>query len=855
MASVVIPLCVDCQRSAEAAGLLCDVSNSSALTVYSDNIVSLRTWVITNEIKQSVTPYEMTPRLCQCIKHESHDTLTPHSANVPYFNMTQLRSIYQIPEPTASTYVVGVVSFGGGLYGTVDSQGVLTNGDVQAYWTSIGIAPANHPKVIVVGINGATNRPNSNDGGATMENTLDVEAIGGACPSANLTIILYISPNSLNHFAPLFNYMYSTNVTVSGITYKPNLISCSWGAPEIYYTSSQLSSINSIFATMTGAGISICAATGDYGSNNGVGGTGNYVDFPSSNPYVTAVGGTTLVCPTNVYDSQTVETAWSSGGGGISRIYSKPSYQSALSGTMRMTPDIASLSDPSTGVLFIVNKQLMVIGGTSVGAPTFAGFLAAIRFTKFVNPLLYRAPYSTCFHDIIQGSNGSYFAGTIYDKCTGLGSINGQALSSYLLNPSILVSEITLLSTVVNMTPAQTIQLSATITPANASNQSIVWSSSNPAAATVSNGLITAIAAGSATITVSSTDGSNVSSTALVTVTEVPIIPVMGITLNQTSATLHPTNTLTLTASVTPSNATNKMVTWSSSSANAIVNSSGVVTAISAGSAIIRATTVSGNLTATCTLTITVSVASVTISPTAFTVNTGSIKQLMATVLPSNATNKSVTWSSANTAIATVNSLGVVTGVSAGSTIIRVQTLDGGFTATSNATVTIGVQNIMLHTRTITLSKGATFQAIATIMPSNATNKTVTWSSAIASIATVSNSGLITAVGNGTGVISCFTQDGNKTASIIVRVTTPVASVRLNQTALTLSRNATYQLLPVISPSTASNRAVTWSSSNSAIATVSSSGSVRGIAIGSAVITAQTSDGAFRVACNVTVQA
>ena len=855
MASVVIPLCSDCQRSAEAAGLLCDVSNSTVLTVYSDNIVALRTWVITNEIKQSVTPYEMTPRLCQCIQQESYDALTPHSANVPYFNMTHLRSIYQIPSPTASKYVVGVVSFGGGLYGTVDSQGVLTNGDVQAYWTSIGIAPANHPNVIVVGINGATNRPNSNDSGATMENTLDVEAIGGACPSANLTIILYIAPNSLNQFAPLFNYMYSTNVTVSGIIYKPNLISCSWGAPEIYYTSSQLSSINSILTTMTTAGISICAATGDYGSNNGVGGTGNYVDFPSSSPYVTAVGGTTLVCPTNVYDSQTVETAWSSGGGGISSIYSKPSYQSALSGTMRMTPDIASLADPNTGVLFIVNKQSMIIGGTSVAAPTVVGFLAAIRFTQFVNPLLYRAPYSTCFHDIIQGSNGSYVAGTIYDKCTGLGSMKGQTLSSYLLNPSILVSGITLRSTVVNLTPAQTMQLSATITPANASNQSIVWSSSNPAAATVMNGLITAIAAGSATITVSSTDGSNVSSTALVTITDVLIIPVSGITLNQTSATLRPTNTLALTAIVTPFNSTNKTVTWSSSSTNATVNSSGVITAVSAGSAIILATTVSGNLTAACALTITVSAASVTISPTAFSLNAGSTKQLSATIVPSNATNKVVTWSSANAAIATVNSLGVVTGVSVGSTTIRAQTVDGGFTASSTVTVTVGVQSVMLNTTTITLLKRATFQAIATIMPSNATNKTVTWSSAIASIATVSNSGLITAVGNGTGVISCFTQDGNKTASIIVRVTTPVASVRLNQTAVTLSRNATYQLLPEILPSTASNRVVSWSSSNSAIAMVSSSGSVRGIAIGSAVITAQTSDGAFRVACNVTVQA
>ena len=288
-----------------------------------------------------------------------------------------------------------------------------SNGDVQAYWTSIGIAPANHPKVIVKGINGAINQPNSNDGGATMENTLDVEAIGGACPSANLTIILYIAPNSFNQFAPLFNYMYSTNITVNGVNYKPNLISCSWGAPEIYFTSSQLSAIHSIFSTMANAGISICAATGDYGSNNGVGGTGNYVDFPSSDPYVTAVGGTTLVCPNNVYDSQTVETAWVSGGGGISAIYSKPAYQNNLSGTMRMTPDLASLADPNTGVVFTVNGQSMIIGGTSVAAPTIAGFLATICFKQFLNPFLYQAPYSTCFHDIIRGSNGSYYANII----------------------------------------------------------------------------------------------------------------------------------------------------------------------------------------------------------------------------------------------------------------------------------------------------------------------------------------------------------------------------------------------------------------------------------------------------------
>ena len=608
---------------------------------------------------------------------------------------------------------------------------------------------------------------------------------------------------------------------------------------------------------------------------------------------------------------------------------------------MRMTPDIASLSDPSTGVLFRVNGQLMVIGGTSVAAPTIAGFLATILCIQFINPLLYQAPYSTCFHDIVRGSNGSYFANIVYDNCTGLGSINGQALSSYILNPSVIVSGITLSSSIVTLIQTQTIQLSATILPANATNQAILWSSSNPSVATVTNGLITALTLGSAIITVSSIDGSNISATSLVTVEPVPIVPISSVTLNQTSITLpltntlmliatitpsnatnqviswsssnptvatvtnglitaltpgsavitvsstdgsnvsaissvtvpvpivpvssvtlnqtlailQPTNTLMLTATVAPSNATDKTVTWSSNSANAAVNSSGVVTAVSAGSAIITATTLSGRLTAKCTLTIIVPATSISLSPASFTLHTGSTKSLTMSILPSNATNKDVIWSSSNTSVATVNSLGAVTGVSVGSAIIQVQTVDGGFISTTTVTVIIGIQNITLNTSNLSLLKGETFQAIATIAPPNATNKTMVWSTAISRVATVSNSGLITAVGNGTGIVSVFTQDGNKTASIIIRVITPVSSVRLNQSALSLTRNVTHQLLAVISPSTASNRFVSWSSNNSAIASVTTSGLVRGIAIGTTVITAQTVDGSVRASCTITVRA
>ena len=199
MASILLPCTPEIQESVKAACLSSVITNGTMLDVYSNDTTQLQSWATANQITSPLITHQMNTRLI-----EPATTLSP---NVSYFTMSQLRTVYNFPVPSTSNYVVGVVSFGGGLYGSVDSQGVLTNGDVQAYWTSIGIISANHPKVIIVPINGATNSPNVNDGGSTMENTLDVEAIGGACPSANLTIILYISPNSLNQFPVLLNYM------------------------------------------------------------------------------------------------------------------------------------------------------------------------------------------------------------------------------------------------------------------------------------------------------------------------------------------------------------------------------------------------------------------------------------------------------------------------------------------------------------------------------------------------------------------------------------------------------------------------------------------------------------------------
>jgi kumamolisin len=395
MASVIISsgLSVpDAQASSAAAGLSMCPCPDGKIDIYSSDAASVEAWFkgLSSDVIAELVFHKLEPR---CLKANvaPFETLQPRIPGYSFFTASEVAQIYGFTAPDTSVNIVmGVMSFGGGLFGSVDADGVLTNGDVQAYWTYLGIPTNRHPRVIIKTIDNATNSPGADSG--TAENTLDVETIGGACPSHNLTIILYICPNTLGGMLSLFTYMYNTPVVAGGISYTPNIISCSWGLAEVYYSSSLRNSINSMMATITGAGISICTATGDFGANNNGPTPGYYVDFPSSSPNATAVGGTRLVCQNNTYDGATVETAWTSGGGGTSVVFAKPAYQSAVTGSFRCIPDIAGVADPNTGVVFKVGGSFYVYGGTSVAAPLAAGFLAAINCRSFVNPLLYSAP-------------------------------------------------------------------------------------------------------------------------------------------------------------------------------------------------------------------------------------------------------------------------------------------------------------------------------------------------------------------------------------------------------------------------------------------------------------------------------
>ena len=414
------------------------------------------------------------------------------------------------------------------------------------------------------------------------------------------------------------------------------------------------------------------------------------------------------------------------------------------------------------------------------------------------------------------------------------------------------------------LTVGGSVTLAATVSPSDATNKNVSWSTSDPSVANVTNGTVTAIGAGTATITVKTADGGK---TATCTVTvSAPVVNVTGVTLDQESATVKVGGTLTLVATVEPSDATNQNVTWASNNETvATVDATGKVTAKAAGEATITVTTEDGSKTASCVVTVSssaVSVTGVTLNKTSVSLEEGENETLVATVAPSDATNMNVTWKSDNTAVATVDATGKVTAVKAGTATITVTTADGGKTATCQVTVTakvVAVTGVTLDKSTATLELGDNLTLVPTIAPSNATNKNVTWKSSNETVATVDATGKVVALKAGTATITVTTADGNKTATCTVTVndetpsTIPVTGVSLNKATATLEIGDNLTLVATIAPSNATNRNVTWKSDNTAVATVDATGKVVALKAGTATITVTTEDGNKTATCEITV--
>ena len=738
----------DIIQSAKEHGLNYTKIADNSVVVLSANSVYIQTWMSQYQDNIDIV---MNYQILKFYNHAKVNTdvsinvsdITNPPYQRPWFLASELGKIYNFPTPTNQKVVVAIVSFGGGLYGNIDTNGVLTNGDVQAYWSQLNISPESHPQVIVLPIDGATNNPDINDEGATIENTIDVETIGALCPTNNLTIIVYLAPNNLSEFYNvLHNAIYNT-VTINGQSYKPSIISVPWGAPEIDYSTTDLTNINTMLSYANSKGINICTASGNNGSNNGIGGTCSYADFPSSSPCVLSCGATSLICPNKIYDSQTLESAWTSGGGAISSVFPKPAYQTQINCTGRSTPDIAMNGDPNTGVAYIINNTGLIVGGSSVSAQIMTGYLASINSVNFVNPKLYIAP-SKCIRDIEGGNNGSYTAQIGYDNCTGLGSIDGANLASVI--NYVPVISIALNSKTLNLELNQTGQIIATVLPLTATNQAITWVSNDTSIADVDQqGNVCSNALGQTSILVTTADGSK---QAQCQITVNPI-SVKGISLNMSTATCQNLQTLQLVSTVVPVDAANPTISYISSDESiATIDQSGLIQTLNIGTVTLTVTAnEKTNITASCELTVTsIPVDSIFINEQS-SVFINDTVQLIVEIVPITATNKNIVWTSNNTDIATVDSNGLVTTVSVGEATITASSLDNpSITAIREITVQpIHVTNVTLSNSINNLIENQSVQLLAIIEPENATYKQLTWSSSNSEIATVTDSGLVSA--------------------------------------------------------------------------------------------------------------
>ena len=258
-----------------------------------------------------------------------------------------------------------------------------------------------------------------------------------------------------------------------------------------------------------------------------------------------------------------------------------------------------------------------------------------------------------------------------------------------------------------------------------------------------------------------------------------------------------------------------------------------------------------------------VSVAGIILSKNILDLKSGETAVLTATITPETATNKILNWESSNPAVATVDNTGKVTAMVAGSAIITGSATDGsGAKATCKVTVTkseVKVTKITLNRTNASIEKGKTLQLKATVTPTNATDKGVTWKSSNTKIATVSSTGKVTAKTVGTVTITCMAKDGSgKKAICRITVKNPVIKVTkitLNKTKATLVKGESMSLKATVTPTNTTNKGVTWKSSNTRIATVSSTGKVTAKAVGTVTISCTAKDGSGKKAtCRITVR-
>jgi kumamolisin len=359
---------------------------------------------------------------------------SPGQSGSVSYTPPQVAELYDFP-PSANGQgeTIGIIELGGGY----------TQSDLDSYFSGLGISPS--PSVSSVSVDGAQNQPTGDPGGPDAEVMLDIEVAGAVAPGAK--IVVYFAPNTDAGFLDAINQ------AVMDTQNNPSVISISWGGPESTWTSQDFDSYNNALQSASVVGVTVCLASGDNGSSDGVTDGLQHVDFPAASPYALACGGTHLI---GSGQSITDEEVWNdlpsdgATGGGVSETFPLPSWQananvppSVNPGNFvgRGLPDVAGDADPATGYQIEVDGSNSVVGGTSAVAPLWAGLIALFnqalaKPVGYLNPILYNtiAGSPGTFHAITSGNNGAYQSGPGWTPCAGWGSQDGNVILQALPN-------------------------------------------------------------------------------------------------------------------------------------------------------------------------------------------------------------------------------------------------------------------------------------------------------------------------------------------------------------------------------------------------------------------------------------
>jgi kumamolisin len=345
------------------------------------------------------------------------------------FDPPQVARLYNYPTHVDGTgQCVAIIELGGGFKPE----------DLDAYWKQLHLGKT--PAVSSVSVGSGSNSPTGDPNGPDAEVMLDIEVVGAIAPGTK--IVVYFAENTDAGF------LNAITTAAHDTKNKPSVISISWGGPESSWTGQAMTAMDDAFQSAGAMGITVCVASGDNGSTDGVSDGENHVDFPASSPNALACGGTRLANTANAISSEVVwndlSTNEGATGGGVSDVFALPAWQkdagvppsaNANHRVGRGVPDVAGDADPSTGYNILVDSQTGAIGGTSAVAPLWAALVALINQGRskpvgFLNPLLYQNAGN--LRDITGGDNGAYPAKEGWDACTGLGSPNGTKLAAAL---------------------------------------------------------------------------------------------------------------------------------------------------------------------------------------------------------------------------------------------------------------------------------------------------------------------------------------------------------------------------------------------------------------------------------------